>query len=88
MMANDRQIVNSCLVAALDDLFDRRLAPRNRYRSKQHIFSPRILQAQREIAFAGLHAERQRATLSRCENIAQQRESRRLAVQIKRLLKK
>ena len=87
MMPNHRQLVNICLVTALDDLFDRRLAARNRYRCKHHVFAARILEAQRQVAFVGFHAERQRATLPGGEDIAQQRESGRFAVQIERLFK-
>ena len=87
VMPNYRQVVNICLVAALDDLFDRRLAPRNRYRCKHRVFAARVLEAQRQVAFVGFHAERQRATLAGGEDIAQQRESGRFAVEIERFFK-
>ena len=60
----------------------------NRYRRKQPVLTSRILQAQRQLAFVGFHAERQRATLAGREDVAQQRKSGRLAVEIKRLFKK
>ena len=47
MMPNYGEIVNIRLVAALDDLFDRRFARGNRYRVNHRILAPGILQAQR-----------------------------------------
>src|SRR6266542_5296367 len=43
VMADDGKIVNVCLVAALDDLFNRRLAARNRYRSDEHVLTAGVL---------------------------------------------
>ena len=86
-MPDHRQVVNIRLIAALDDFFDRRLVSRNVYRRKHRVFAPGVLEAQRQVAFAGFHAERQRATLAGGEDIAQQRKSGRLAVKIERLFK-
>ena len=54
-MPNHRQLVNIRLLSALDDLFDRRIAPRNRYRSEHPVLAAGILEAQRQIAFVGFH---------------------------------
>ena len=47
VMADHRQLENVRVIAALDDLFDRRFARGNRYRINHRILAPGILQAQR-----------------------------------------
>src|SRR5688572_6121949 len=85
-MADYRQVVNICLIAALDDFFDRRLAARNAYRRKHRVFAAGVLEAQWQVAFAGLHAERERAALPCGEDVAQKRKCRRLTIEIQRFL--
>ena len=68
--------------------FDRRLLRGDRHRRKQPVLPPRVLQAERQLALVGFHAERQRAPLAGRKDVTQQRKSGRLAVEIERLFEK